>query len=672
MGKAANRLKPYVICYLLFHCTLALGYASENLTASKDSLIHLLNSASTSSRRLELLTHLSDIGLTQNDYAYTEKLWEQALESGDQDAMFNSVRSLALRYLNQCQLDSADLWIEKARTHLQGKPKEVVLQYLGMMHDIRSFTQRKELAQRLVADSQIVFRAENPYPYMRRLYALGAISLMLEGNNEQLKLKTWDSYLQEGLEIARTIPLEEDYLFRTQFLLGLGSSNLKYTRELMELYKEYRQLPKVKKRIFLSHQIEIAAIARMLNHGDEIGRNQMDYYFGEFQRMVKLYPQDVVPPLDFYYYSVAINYYEYIKDYPKVIECCDSVIRTAPKYGMDNAYHYETKSKYLALSGHWKEAYQAITDYIVIKDSIESQNISEELTELQTQYDVSRLELDKANLISRQQGIYIALVSLLLVVLAGWLIYVYRTLRITRHLKQNLETESRKAKESEKMKTIFMNSMSHEIRTPLNAIQGFSSIILSEEEVEEDMKAEMKESIEQGITQLTNLMEDMMEISQLGCTNDMLPVSPVYIGQLCEECMMAETRKFRKPDTEYRIENQCTSQIYRTNREYLAKAICNLLANANKFTRQGSITLNCHENAARSKLVISVTDTGPGIPSEKREWVFKAFTKIDDFIPGTGLGLYVCHEIMKHLGGSIYIDATYTEGTRMVIELPIG
>lgn len=671
MGKATKRLKPFVICYLFFCCTLAPGYASENLTISKDSLIHLLDSASVSSRRLELLTHLSDIGLIQDDYTYTEKLWEQAVESGDQDAMFTSVRSLALRHLNLCQLDSADLWIGKARSHLKGKPKEVVLQYLGMMHDIRSFTQRKELVQKLVADSLVAFQASNPYPYMRRLYALGAISLMLESTNNQLRLKPWDSYLQEGLEIARTIPLEEDYLFRTQFLLGLGSSDLKYTRELMELYKEYRQLPKVKKRIFLSHQIEIAAIARMLNHGDEIGRAQMDYYFGEFQRMVKLYPQDVVPPLDFYYYNVARNYYEYIKDYPKAIECCDSVIRTAPKYGMDNSYHYEARSRYLALSGHWKEAYQAITDYIIIKDSIESQNIYEELTELQTQYDVSRLELDKANLISRQQGIFIALVSLLLVVLAGWLIYVYRTLRITRHLKRNLETESQKARESEKMKTIFMNSMSHEIRTPLNAIQGFSSVILSEE-IEEDMKTEMKESIEQSTTQLTNLMDDMMEISQLGCTNDMLPVVPVYIEQLCEECMMIETRKFRKPDIEYRIENQCISQTFQTNREYLAKAICNLLANANKFTQQGSIILNCHENDLRSKLVISVTDTGPGISPEKSEWVFEAFTKIDDFIPGTGLGLYVCHEIIKHLKGEIYIDSAYTEGTRMVIELPIG
>ena len=165
-----NSLKTFAICCLLLSCSVsATAIAADPLTASKDSLIRLLDSASTPSRRLELLTHLSDIGLIQDDYTYTEKLWQQAVESGDQDAMFTSVRPLALRYLNLCQLDSASIWIDKARTYLQGKPREIALQYLGMMYDIRDLTQRKELAQKLVADSQTVYQPSNPSPYMRRL-----------------------------------------------------------------------------------------------------------------------------------------------------------------------------------------------------------------------------------------------------------------------------------------------------------------------------------------------------------------------------------------------------------------------------------------------------------------------------------------------------------------------
>lgn len=646
-------------------CTL--GFASDDPAAAKDSLIRLLDVASTPSRKLELLTHLSDIGLMKDDYTYTEQLWKQAVAADNQEAMYNSIRPLAMHYLNLCQLDSADVWIDQARIHLKGKYREIALQYMGMMHDIRDLTQRKELAQKLVADTSAVLQPANPYPYMRRLYSLGAIALMMEGSNDQLK--PWNSYLEEGLKIARTLPLEDGYLFRVQFLLGLGSTDIKYTRELMDVCREYRQLPAIKNRIFLSHQIEIAALARMLTHGKEIGRQQMDYYFNEFKRMVERYPQDVIPPPDYYYYYVGQNYYEYIGDYDKAIACCDSVIKNAPKYNMDNSSRYYDKGEYLALSGRWQDAYRALTDYMTIKDSIDSQHISEELTELQTQYDVSRLELEKANLVSRQQKIYIAAASLLLIILAGLLLYAFRTLRITRRLKRNLEVESRKAMESEKMKTLFMNSMSHEIRTPLNSIQGFSEIILSGE-VEEDMREEMKESIENGVKQLTNLMEDMLEISQLGCTNELLPVSPVDIGQLCEECMMVETRKFRKPDTDYRIENRCGSKSYLTHRDYLIKAICNLLANANKFTQKGSITLCCEEDALKNKLIISVADTGPGIPPDKREWVFEAFNKIDEFIPGTGLGLYVCREIVKHLSAEIYIDPAYTEGARIVIELP--
>ena len=408
----------------------------------------------------------------------------------------------------------------------------------------------------------------------------------------------------------------------------------------------------------------------MLHHGEEIGRKQMDHYFAEFNRMVKLYPQDVVPPLDFYYYYVAQNYYEYTKNYPKIIQCCDSVIKTAPKYGMDNVYCYKTKSECLAALGHWQEAYQTITEYMAIKDSIDSENISDELTELQTRYDVNRLELEKANLISGQQKMYILLASLLVIILSGCLLYVYRTLGITRRLKRNLETESQKAQESEKMKTLFMNSMSHEIRTPLNSIQGFSSIILSGEEIEKHMEQEMKANIEGAVTQLTDLLNDMLEISQLGCTNDMLPVAAVNIEKMCKECMDIETKKYKKPEIEYRIENDCPSPIYHTNYNYIVKAICNLLANANKFTRQGSITLGCHEDSSHNRLIISVTDTGIGIPADKREWVFEAFTKIDDFTAGTGLGLYVCREIVKHLRGRIYVDSTYTGGTRMTIELP--
>lgn len=660
----------WAVCLFFLCCNVSARSAADPLLVSKDSLLRLYQSADNNERKIELLTHLSDIDLLQDEYDYTLKLWELAVECDDQVAMATTVRPLTLRYLDVCQLDSADIWIKKCETHLKGKRKEATLQYLLMMRDIRDMSQRKELAQKLLADSSAMHGKENKFKLMRRLYSLAAIAMMTQDNNRSFAMKPCDSYLKEGLEIAESIPLEEDYVFRTQFLVALGRSGPEYTRKLMDVYKEYRKLPNVKNRVFSSHRTEITAIARMLTHGEEIGREQMDYYFGEFKRLIKLYPYDVAPPLDFYYYYVAQDYYEYIGDYRNAILCCDSVIKNAPKYGMSYDYQYEMKSDYLAKMGRWEEAYKTKNRYTEVKDSLDAGNLSKELTELQVQYDVSKLELDKANLIVRQRGISLLFIGLVVLILVGWSFYIYRMLRLTRRLKKGLEVQTEKAMESEKMKTLFMQSMSHEIRTPLNSIQGFSDLLLSDL-VDDEMKPEMKEAIANGVSQLTGLLDDMLEVSQLGCTNDVLPTSPTEIGAICADCLDQELQKCRKPTVEYKFDNGCGSELFNTNSKYLGKVIGNLLANANKFTDEGSITLSCQPDAASGKLIISVTDTGIGISADKQKWVFEAFSKADDFKPGTGLGLYVCKEIVSHLRGRIYIDPSYTLGTRVVVELPV-
>lgn len=663
-------IKHCVTILLMFYSLTVPANTSNPLSASKDSLIDLLSSASTYQRKIELLTHLSDINLLQNKYDYTLTLWDTAVEHNDQEAMYIAIRPLTLRYLDACQLDSANIWIQKCKKHLKGKRLEPTLEYLLMMRDIRDLTQRKELSQKMLEEKITIDSAEAPYQCMRKLYKLGALALMTQKNTQPPSLRKWDSYMEEGLEIAKTIPLEEDYIFRIQFLLALGSTDIKYTRELMELYKQYRKLPDMAKRVFSSHRTEIMAVARMLSHGEEIGHKQMEYYFKEFNRLISLYPMDVAPPLDFYYYYVALDYYSFMQDYPKAIACCDSVIKNAPKYNMDNLFHYEQKSIYHAKLKQWKEAYRTLLEYNSRKDSVDSQKISEDMSELQTRYDVNRLQLEKTNLIARQRGFSLLFLALVSIILAGWIIYIYRTLRITRNLKQKLEIQSEKALESEKMKTLFMNSMSHEIRTPLNVIQGFSGLILTET-VEEELKTEIKKSIEESVSQLTDLLNDMLEISQLGCTNDILPTEPVEIGCLCQKCLLMEKQSSAKPNIQYIIENECGQNQYYTNESYIEKVLHNLLGNAVKFTMEGRIILNCRERTADQKLIISVTDTGIGIPEEKQEWVFNAFAKMDDFKPGTGLGLYVCREIIKHLRGTIYIDPAYKEGTKVVIELPV-
>ncbi|MDR3858345.1 MULTISPECIES: sensor histidine kinase [Parabacteroides] len=105
-------------------------------------------------------------------------------------------------------------------------------------------------------------------------------------------------------------------------------------------------------------------------------------------------------------------------------------------------------------------------------------------------------------------------------------------------------------------------------------------------------------------------------------------------------------------------------------RPYTSKR--HLLNNANKFTNQGSITLSYQPEEEGKIMCICVTDTGCGIPADKSEWIFERFTKNDDFIPGSGLGLYLCRLITQRLNGSLKLDTCYTGGARFILRLPIN
>lgn len=70
-------------------------------------------------------------------------------------------------------------------------------------------------------------------------------------------------------------------------------------------------------------------------------------------------------------------------------------------------------------------------------------------------------------------------------------------------------------------------------------------------------------------------------------------------------------------------------------------------------------------------MIVSITDTGCGITPDKCEWIFERFTKADDFVPGTGLGLYLCRQIAQRMKGRIYVAPDYTTGLRIILEIPV-
>ena len=116
-------------------------------------------------------------------------------------------------------------------------------------------------------------------------------------------------------------------------------------------------------------------------------------------------------------------------------------------------------------------------------------------------------------------------------------------------------------------------------------------------------------------------------------------------------------------------ENGC---IAHTHAQYLSLLLRSLLNNANKFTQEGSICLACNCNKEEKKIIISVADTGCGIPVDKQEYIFQRFTKLDTFTHGNGLGLYLCRLIARHMNGNIQIDPGRSQGAKFIFTIPMG
>ena len=105
-----------------------------------------------------------------------------------------------------------------------------------------------------------------------------------------------------------------------------------------------------------------------------------------------------------------------------------------------------------------------------------------------------------------------------------------------------------------------------------------------------------------------------------------------------------------------------------TNHEAIEALLRHLLDNAVQYTEEGVITVACSEYG--NKVRVSVTDTGHGIPEEQREHVFETFRELGENVKLKGLGLPICKAIVKLLGGEIWLDADYREGSRFIFELP--
>ena len=233
-------------------------------------------------------------------------------------------------------------------------------------------------------------------------------------------------------------------------------------------------------------------------------------------------------------------------------------------------------------------------------------------------------------------------------------------------MEQELMSAKDRAEESNRLKSAFLANMSHEIRTPLNAIVGFSGILaLSDSEQE---KQEYVGIIENNNALLLQLIGDILDLSKIEAGTLEFVYSDFDLNELMQEKERVMRMRLKTDRVELAFERPLAECPIRSERNRLSQLLINLISNAIKFTKQGSIRFGYELRG--QEIYCYVTDTGCGIPQDKKDSVFGRFVKLNHFEQGTGLGLSICHTIVRHMGGRIGVESEEGKGSTFWFTIP--
>ncbi len=249
-----------------------------------------------------------------------------------------------------------------------------------------------------------------------------------------------------------------------------------------------------------------------------------------------------------------------------------------------------------------------------------------------------------------------------------------------------LKAACEKLKELDKMKTAFLSSISHELRTPLTSIIGYAEIarqkyckllssITPNDQNMSQVLGQIDASLDILVSEghcLADLIDNVLELTALEagtadmCSDDICLESVIH-GVAAE---FTEQFTSRGLDFSWEIEADLPSVVGDSRR--LSRVMRHLFSNAVKFTEQGRVS--CSARKAQGRLLVSVSDTGKGIPGALHRAIFDKFSQIGETLTdkpkGTGLGLPICRLIVERHGGNIWVESEPGKGSTFTFSLP--
>lgn len=399
-------------------------------------------------------------------------------------------------------------------------------------------------------------------------------------------------------------------------------------------------------------------------------------------------------------HNVGTSYSD-LKKYDRALDYYNKSLSLSQK--MDHAQgimaNYEAMSNLYSDVSDYKQSLEYFKLFDGLKDSINSEETKKKISETEAYYKFELLNNEltgKSEELAqqkKQKHIFFAGLVILFGMLVS-LVFAYVQKRKaelglrehrnsleklveekTKELKTQI-SERKVAEESDRLKSAFLANMSHELRTPLNAIIAFTNFI-RDPHLTDEKKAEYIDYVMAAGESLLHLIDDIIDIAKIEAKQISINPSSCNITQTCMELLKVfeELKKKKGKDhLSISISPDCTTKsiIITTDPQRLKQILTNLLENSLKYTNQGEIEFGFkkHERV----IEFFVKDTGIGIPKEKYNYVFERFSQLDystsKEFGGTGLGLAITKNLVRLLGGEIWIDSQENKGSIFYFSIP--
>lgn len=242
--------------------------------------------------------------------------------------------------------------------------------------------------------------------------------------------------------------------------------------------------------------------------------------------------------------------------------------------------------------------------------------------------------------------------------------------------RKRLEEVNNRLKELDRQKTDFLNAASHQLRTPLSVIHWSLSLIVEEAEklhIPDQEKELLTESLK-STKRMVDLVNDLLDLSRMEQGRKQLEWAKGNYGQVCGELVKALQPLAKNKNLELSYEQQGAIPDSFLDAKAFYQVVNNFVDNAIKYTKEGYVHLSCRQNGP-DRIEMRISDSGIGMNDEERSRLFTRFSRGEEaskmFANGSGLGMFVAHEILRQHGGEITVESEKGKGTTFILSVPI-